>query len=277
MPEDSAHLQDRLDAATLELQKRLTDERRPRGLVVSRFGLDAVGGEREERWPSERIPGLASRAGSDTGFLELRRFDGGHVLAWEWECETQRPATAMESAVPLWLAARLGVGFSLVLAAGEPLRSDEPVPRIALVRDHIRLFTADPLQGWPSPREGARHPQLTDLYDPGLRAHAAAWQTAAGHGSLERVAVDRPGPSGVTPAEREALQRLGAEVLLQGGLAEAIAARHVGLRHAMIVLLLGQPEPVDPGVLAEQAELLMPSLTALVQSLIAHGGQEEPD
>jgi purine-nucleoside phosphorylase len=87
-----------------------------------------------------------------------------------------------------------------------------------LIRDHINLTAASPL-------EGPTFVDLTDLYSPRLRAIAHEVDPTLGEG----VYVQFPGPHYETPAEIRMLRTLGADLVGMSTVWEAIAARHLGL------------------------------------------------
>jgi purine nucleoside phosphorylase len=88
----------------------------------------------------------------------------------------------------------------------------------------------------------------------------------------EAVALVRAGPSGPTDAEYRLFERLGAELVVEAGASEAIAARHAGLRCASLVVVLHQAlggELPDPGRLASHAESALPALAGTLEDLIS--------
>ncbi len=87
-----------------------------------------------------------------------------------------------------------------------------------LIRDHINLTGASPL-------EGATFVDLTDLYSPRLRDRARMIDPTLDEG----VYVQFRGPQYETPAEVRMAATLGGDLVGMSTTLEAIAARHVGL------------------------------------------------
>lgn len=87
-----------------------------------------------------------------------------------------------------------------------------------LIRDHINLTAASPL-------EGPTFVDLTDLYSARLRAIARDVDPALDEG----VYVQFPGPHYETPAEVQMAKTIGGDLVGMSTTLEAIAARHVGL------------------------------------------------
>jgi purine-nucleoside phosphorylase len=127
--------------------------------------------------------------------------------------------------------ARLLGAHTLVLtnAAGGIYAGARPGD-LALIRDHINFTGLNPLRGRLPVDWGPRFPDLIDAYDPELRRRAR--EIAAGLGVVlrEGVYVGLLGPSYETPAEIEALRRLGGDLVGMSTVFEAIAARHMGMR-----------------------------------------------
>ena len=111
-------------------------------------------------------------------------------------------------------------------AAGS-LRSDVAIGTPVVITDQINLSGQNPLAG-PAPPEhlGSRFVDLTDLYDPELRAVAEAADDSAVGGVYAGVL----GGSFETPAEIRMLAGLGADLVGMSTVAEAIAARHLGAK-----------------------------------------------
>lgn len=89
---------------------------------------------------------------------------------------------------------------------------------VALIRDHINLTAASPL-------EGATFVDLTDLYSPALRDIARSADPTL----VEGVYVQFRGPHYETPAEVRMAGIMGGHLVGMSTTLEAIAARHAGL------------------------------------------------
>ncbi|NUN12580.1 MAG: purine-nucleoside phosphorylase [Myxococcales bacterium] len=129
------------------------------------------------------------------------------------------------------LARFIGAHALLLTNAAGGVHTDLRPGDLMVIRDHIHLLTGtNPLRGPNDSRLGVRFPDMSSIYDRELRRLL----TAAGeyedvslrHGVYACV----PGPSYETPAEIRMLRILGADAVGMSTTAEAICARHVGLR-----------------------------------------------
>jgi purine-nucleoside phosphorylase len=99
-----------------------------------------------------------------------------------------------------------------------------------LIEDHLNLTGQSSLQGPDDPALGPRFPDMSEAYDPELRACA---QRAAAGQKLQittGVYAGMLGPSYETPAEIRMLRNLGADAVGMSTVLEVIAARHMGAR-----------------------------------------------
>src|SRR2546430_2253599 len=93
-----------------------------------------------------------------------------------------------------------------------------------LIADHINLMFRNPLVG-PVAEGDQRFPDMSDPYDPALRASARAVARLDGIPLEEGVYAALLGPSFETPAEIRMLERLGADAVGMSTVPEGIAAR----------------------------------------------------
>lgn len=102
---------------------------------------------------------------------------------------------------------------------------------LMVIADHINLMFVNPLTG-PVQQGEKRFPDMTEAYDPALRAslHAAAGKL--GFTLKEGVYAGLPGPAYETRAEIKMLQKLGADAVGMSTVPEVIVARALGMRVA---------------------------------------------
>jgi purine-nucleoside phosphorylase len=164
--------------------------------------------------------------------LGLGRLDDTVVAGWDHT----DPATSAHRAFPVRVARLLGAEV-LVLASIEP-RLTPARARIGVVTDHIAIFVPNPIVG-PNPDElGPRFPDMTDAYDPRLRALAREEASRAGIELSEGICAALPDQNPARAAEYRVLREVGVDWVGTGGVQEVIAARHVGMR---VVSLIGEP------------------------------------
>lgn len=129
------------------------------------------------------------------------------------------------------LARFIGAQALLLTNAAGGVHTDLRPGDLMVIQDHIHLLTGyNPLRGPNDSRLGVRFPDMSSIYDRALR------RLLTDAGELEGVSLRHgvyacvPGPSYETPAEIRMLRILGADAVGMSTTAEAICARHVGLR-----------------------------------------------
>ncbi len=100
-----------------------------------------------------------------------------------------------------------------------------------LLSDHINFSGLNPLIGEPT---DARFVNMTDAYDPAMRAALRAAAEAEGVALPEGVYAWYSGPSFETPAEIRAIRTLGADAVGMSTVPEVILARFFGLKVAAV-------------------------------------------
>jgi len=101
---------------------------------------------------------------------------------------------------------------------------------LMVIEDHINLTGRNPLRGPNDDTRGPRFPDMTDVYDPGLRALALDRAAELGITLRTGIYAGNPGPSYETPAEVRMLESFGVAAVGMSTVLEAIAARHLGAR-----------------------------------------------
>jgi purine-nucleoside phosphorylase len=144
-------------------------------------------------------------------------------------------AAAEAAAIPR-LAGLLGAPVFVATNASGAVDARVRAGDLVVVRDHLNMQAASPLIGewgrWRAPM----FPDLTNAYDPELRALATRCARAAGFTVHEGVYVATLGPNYETPAEVEAFRRMGGAVVGMSTVQEVIAARHLGMRTLVLSL-----------------------------------------
>jgi len=133
------------------------------------------------------------------------------------------------TALPVRVFARLGVGTVVLTNAAGGIRRGFGSGTVMLIADQINLSFRNALFGPALPGE-IRFPDMSDPYDPGLRAVARDVARRRKIALAEGVYVGLLGPSYETPAEVRMLERLGADAVGMSTVLEVIAARAAGLR-----------------------------------------------
>ncbi len=123
-------------------------------------------------------------------------------------------------------AAAAGCRVVVLTNAAGAVNPAYAVGQPVLIRDHLNLTAASPLEGPPPPPGyGLPFVDLTDLYSARLRALVRAEDPALEEG----VYAGLRGPHYETPAEIAMLSAGGADLVGMSTVLEAIAARHLGV------------------------------------------------
>jgi purine-nucleoside phosphorylase len=176
-------------------------------------------------------------------------------------------------AFPVWVLRALGAGTLVVSNVAGGMHPLWAPGDLVLLADHINLLGDNPLVGPNDERLGPRFPDLSEPYDPGLRALAR--QVALEHGIVlrEGVYVAVTGPNLETRAEYRFLRSVGADLVGMSTVPEVIAAVHAGMRVLGLSIVTDQclPDALEPADIrriiatANQAE---PRLTAVIRGVV---------
>lgn len=151
------------------------------------------------------------------------------------------------------VVAALGVRTLIVTNASGAVDPAFATGEIVAISDHINLTSASPLSGPNDERLGPRFVDMTDAYDPSLRALATAVAPKAiGRPLREAIYAGMAGPAYETPAEVRLLRTLGAGLVGMSTVHEVITARHAGLRVLGLSLVANPAAGVNEGPLRHE-------------------------
>ena len=136
--------------------------------------------------------------------------------------------------LPLEVLKGLGADSLLLTNAAGSFLAEIPPGDLMLINDHINYSGRSPLIGEPT---DARFVNLTNAYDPALRASLKGAADAEGIGLREGVYAWYSGPNFETPAEIRMLKLLGADAVGMSTVPEVILARFFGLRVAAVSVI----------------------------------------
>lgn len=206
--------------------------RRPTVAIVLGSGLGQFAErlERAVRVPYGEIPNFpAPTVVGHSGELVVGTLAGRTVLAQSGRFHMYEGHPAALTALPVRVFARLGVETVILTNAAGGIRRSYGSGTVMLIADHINLTCRNPLFG--AVLEGEeRFPDMSDPYDPALRALAREVARRKGIALGEGVYAGLLGPSYETPSEIRMLERLGADAVGMSTVMEVIAARALGLR-----------------------------------------------
>ena len=163
--------------------------------------------------------------------LAIGKLEGAPVAVLGGRAHYYETGRADAMRVPLETLAALGVDTLIVTNACGSFRPDIPPGNLMLVSDHINYSGRSPLIGEPTDR---RFVNLTDAYDPAIRAALTTEAEALGIPLKEGVYAWYSGPNFETPAEIRMLKLLGADAVGMSTVPEIILGRFLGMRCAAI-------------------------------------------
>jgi inosine/guanosine/xanthosine phosphorylase family protein len=143
-----------------------------------------------------------------------------------------------------------------------------------VMRDHINLTGRSPLIGPNADELGPRFPDLTDAWDPRLRARLHAAAANEGIGLEEGIYVGLTGPTYETPAEVRMLAGLGGHAVGMSTVLECIAARWVGLDVCGVSLVTNAGagyggEPLNHEEVLAAGQVAGPRLARVIRRFLA--------
>jgi purine-nucleoside phosphorylase len=218
-------------AAADAVAKRL-GKLKPRVAIVLGSGLGGVADavEHPVRIPYKDIPGFPEPgAPGHKGELVGGTLEGVPVLVQSGRFHLYEGHAPDLAALPTRVFARLGIATLVVTNAAGGIRHTFQPPTLMLIADHINLMFRNPLVG-PVVEGDDRFPDMSDPYDPTLRALARAVAQTERIPLEEGVYAALLGPSFETPAEIRMLERIGADAVGMSTVPEVIAARARGIR-----------------------------------------------
>ncbi|MBV6521515.1 MAG: Purine nucleoside phosphorylase 1 [Gemmatimonadaceae bacterium] len=220
------------------------------------------------------VPGFPlSTVESHAGRLLCGTLAGKTVIAMQGRFHRYEGYSLQQVAFPVRVLRALGATVLVVSNACGGMHPLWNAGDLMLIADHINLLGDNPLIGPNDDRLGPRFPDMSQPYDPDLRALA---RTAASDLRImlrEGVYVAVTGPNLETRAEYRMLRALGADVVGMSTVPEVLVGVHGGMRvlGVSIVTDMCLPDHLEPAsvdriiAVAAAAE---PDLTALIVGVL---------
>jgi len=245
--------------------------------VILGTGLGALAEEirAEATIPYADIPGfVVPTVESHTGRLLVGTLAGRPVAAMQGRFHRYEGYALRDVTFPVRVLRALGARTLVVSNVSGGMHPLWAAGDLVLLADHINLLADNPLIGSNDDRDGPRFPDLTDAYDPALRALARAVALEQQITLREGVYVAVPGPNLETRAEYRMLRAFGADIVGMSTVPEVIVARHQAMRvlGLSIITDLCLPDALEPAsverilAVARAAE---PRLATLVRGVVA--------
>lgn len=248
----------------------------PRVGFVLGSGLGGFADGIEERIvvPYEDIPGWpSSTAIGHAGRLVFGHLDGSPVVVMQGRVHLYEGVPADRAVFGVRVLGKLGVRTLVVTNAAGAINESFRPGMFVLISDHVNLMGSSPLAGPNDDELGPRFPDLTDAYDPELRAAALEAGERLGFPVGEGVYGSWLGPQFETPAEIRFMRAAGCDLAGMSTVPEVIAARHMGIRCLGISVVTNMAAGITDGKLGHEEVLVagaeaQPRLTALLRELV---------
>lgn len=260
--------------------RALTAHRPQVGLVLgSGLGALADAIETPDIIPTTDIPHWpVSTVQGHTGRLVIGKMAGRTTLVLQGRIHHYEGYGMDRVTLPIRVMTALGISTLVVTNAAGGINASFQPGDLMLIRDHINvpgMAGNSPLRGPNIERFGPRFPDMSDPYDPALRALARQVAAGFGYSLQEGVYAFVGGPSFETPAELRFLQRAGADAVGMSTAPEVVVARHAGVRVLGIssIANMALPDPT-PGITQTHEEVLemcaraVPRLVDVVRGVI---------
>jgi purine-nucleoside phosphorylase len=250
---------DQIDAfSRLESAARVVSEisgLRPRIAIVLGSGLGTLAdsAQVDTRIAYRDIPFMpVSTAPGHAGTLLLGSLDGCPVAMLSGRAHLYEGYRVDQVVFAVRLMRRLGAETLIVTNAAGGVNTDFHPGQLMLISDHINLSGQNPLVGPPDPRLGVRFPDMSNAYDPALRALARGAAADVELTLVEGVYMGLLGPNYETPAEIRMIRTLGADAVGMSTVLEVIAAHHMGMRVLGISCITNLAAGIVPQKLTEE-------------------------
>jgi purine-nucleoside phosphorylase len=247
--------------------------RRPIALLVLGSGLGRLAERLDEavRLPYRDIPGFPEpTVEGHAGELVAGRLAGREVLVQSGRFHMYEGHDAATSALPVRVAAALGVRTVLLTNAAGGIRRTFRCGTLMLIADTINFTFRSPLIGAVAPGE-TRFPDMSAPWDAELRRLAREVAAARSVALEEGVYVGGLGPSYETPAEVRMFERLGADAVGMSTVAEVIAARASGLRCLGISTITNLAAGISPAPLSHEEVMVAAAAASGVLGRLIEG------
>ncbi len=208
------------------------------------------------------------------GKLIFGKVSGKTVVAMAGRFHFYEGYKANEIAFPIRVMKLLGVETVFLSNAAGTVNPSYKVGDIMIIRDHISLFTANPLIGKNYDELGPRFPDMSEPYNKKIIQNAKEIAARNNFDIKEGVYVSVTGPTFETRAEYEFILRMGCDAVGMSTVQEAIVANHMGMQvfGISVVTDIGLREEGDiitHEEVLEAAKNAEPKLSIILKELIA--------
>ena len=209
-----------------------------------------------------------------TGELIFGELGGKKVVAMSGRFHYYEGYSAQEVVFPIRVLKFLGIQTLIISNAAGGMNPSFKVGDLMIIKDHISLFTANPLIGVNEKRLGVRFPDMSEPYKKYLieKVKNIAFENKIA--IKEGIYAGVTGPTFETRAEYKMLNTLGSDAVGMSTVQEVIAAVHLGLPvFAMSVItdvgIREEENTITHQEVLQAAQEAGPKITFLFKTLIA--------
>ncbi len=177
-------------------------------------------------WPVATVEGHA-------GLIVCGELEGQSVLVLQGRAHYYEGHSMAKIGLPVRVMQRMGAEILIVTNAAGAVNPDFVPGDLMLITDHINLIGMaglTPLRGPNLDEYGPRFPDMSQVYDRDLIALAREVAADAEIPLREGIYICLGGPAFETPADLRFLRGIGVDAVGMSTVAEAIVARHGGMR-----------------------------------------------
>lgn len=224
--------------------------------------------------PYKEIPHFpVSTVEGHKGRLILGKLNGKKVWVMEGRFHFYEGYTPEQVVYPVRVLKLLGVENLLLSNAAGGVNTNYAVGDLMILRDHISLFTINPLLGKNEAALGTRFPDMSEPYADAFIQKAKAIAAANNIHLHEGVYVGVTGPTFETRAEYKLIKAVGGDVVGMSTVQENIAAVHCGMKVFAISVVTDLGIREDNNVITheevlEAANAAEPKLTLIFSELL---------
>jgi purine-nucleoside phosphorylase len=171
---------------------------------------------------------LATVAGH-SGKLIFGSAGGKKIVAMSGRFHYYEGYSPQQVAFPIRVLKWIGVKYLLISNAAGGMNAGFSVGDLMVIKDHISLFTINPLLGSNEEALGSRFPDMSEPYNKQLISKVKTIAANLNITLREGVYAGVTGPTFETRAEYKLLHLAGADAVGMSTVQEVIAARHVGM------------------------------------------------
>ena len=241
----------RIDETVEYLKSKIQDRKIDAAITLgSGLGLFTDSMENKLVIPYSEIPNFhATTVVGHSGEIIIGEISGKTILALKGRIHAYEGHTFEEVVFPTRVIKALGIENLVLTNASGGMNPKYAEGDLVLIKDHINLTGNNPLLGPNLEKLGPRFPDMSTTWTPALMETMHAAAKAINFPLKEGVYVGVLGPSYETPAEIRMYQSMGGDMVGMSTVAEAIAARHCGLKVTGISCITNMAAGIHQGEL----------------------------